>query len=92
MPLTSQAHYIAYQQFVATRIGDLASLGENLGQLNEFVGGEIYLPGERMEMSHRRRQRLLSTWVGCIIERVKGSLSNRGGVSWGREIAWIKLE
>jgi hypothetical protein len=45
-----------------------------------------------MEMSHHRRQRLLSTWVGCIIERVKGSLSNRSGVSWGREIAWIKLE
>src|SRR5260221_9578957 len=40
----SQAHYIAHQEkFVATSIGDLAGLGENLGQLNELVSGEIYL-------------------------------------------------
>src|SRR5260221_3147220 len=80
----SQAHYIAHQEkFVATSIGDLAGLGENLGQLNELVSGEIYLPGERMEMFHRRLQQLLSTWVWCIIERAKGSLGNDGRVSFG---------
>src|SRR5260221_5304786 len=58
----SHAHYIAHQEkFVATSIGDLAGLGENLGQLNELVSGEIYLPGERMEMVHLRLQQLLST-------------------------------
>src|SRR6266446_5627350 len=92
----SQAHYIAHQEkFVATSIGDLASLGVNLGQVNEFVGGEIYLPGERMEMFHRRLQQLLSTWVGCIIERAKGSLGNGGGVSFGRDrlhgLSWSRV-
>ncbi len=68
---------------MATSIGDLAGLGENLRQLDEFVSAEIYLPGERMKMFHRRLQQLLSTWIGCTIERAKGSLGNGGRVSFG---------